>query len=325
MLAQGTYRVIPSQYIWLTRRCIFTGLAQAAVHNVEFVPELFDFETRAPTIETTLEILRKVYDSTMLRHVMPYKPSALVRERAHDVCQDGRPAEVVKLVSSWKIDASGGQEEFDHKVQELFWLTTLVFAGTGKVGRKPRLDFFLMHMCTMNIFIPSLIKAIPSTESKVKLLRAALAVILMQTISRGRPRINPKLLMSYTAIPRPPNSTYPQPFPSTVGDPRNEAYVNPWPEIVASALYHPDAHTMKAVRSLYYAAQHYGTTEAGKVPGAVMADGRESHEGMAEVDGTLFVRAAGVVMDTLGWVTHGQEEGGWDRSALGWDEAWGVS
>lgn len=43
--------------------------------------------------------------------------------------------------------------------------------------------------------------------------------------------------------------------------------------------------------------------------------------GIGKVDGTVFVRAAGVMVDTLGW-GEGGEKGEWDRSALGWDEAW---
>jgi hypothetical protein len=27
-------------------------------------------------------------------------------------------------------------------------------------------------------------------------------------------------------------------------------------------------------------------------------------------------------MDTLGWVSYGQQKGSWDRSALGWEAAW---
>ena len=42
----------------------------------------------------------------------------------------------------------------------------------------------------------------------------------------------------------------------------------------------------------------------------------------SEMDGTIFVRAAGIVMDSLGWVDYGQEARTWDRSALGWDAAW---
>ena len=43
-----------------------------------------------------------------------------------------------------------------------------------------------------------------------------------------------------------------------------------------------------------------------------------------KLDGSAFVRAAGVLLDVMGWVGPGggEQEGDWDRSALGWDEAW---
>jgi hypothetical protein len=41
---------------------------------------------------------------------------------------------------------------------------------------------------------------------------------------------------------------------------------------------------------------------------------------MAKLDGTLFIRVAGQLMDYMGWDKG--EENEWDRTALGWDEAW---
>ena len=254
--------------------------------------------------------------------VMPYDPDALVRDRLVAALKDGRPEEVLRLSKLWHINPARGQQELDERVEELFWLATLLLAGTGKPGRKPRLDFFLMHILNVSLFVPSLLRAIPTMESRVLMLRSILPVILMLLTLRGRPRINPSLLMSYTAVPRPPTTAGLQPDKSSIGDPRDEANVNPWPEIIASVVHAPDAHTVKAIRALYYAAQKYGTTPAGGAIGAFKPDGTETHEGMAQVDGTIFVRAAGVVMDTLGWVSHGQPEGQWDRSALGWDDAW---
>lgn len=43
---------------------------------------------------------------------------------------------------------------------------------------------------------------------------------------------------------------------------------------------------------------------------------------MSKVDGTVFVRAAGMIMELTGWVREGEYEAGWDFSALGYDEAW---
>jgi hypothetical protein len=311
------------------------------VHS-PYLPELFDLTPQTQPVNghatetpgsgrrpvhglSLLEILRNVYDSDILHPVMPYDSNALLSKRAADARQGGRPREISRLANLWHVDLSRGQAELDEKVEELLWLATLLLAGTSKPGRRPRLDFFLMHMVTSSLFVPSLLNAIPTMESKATLLRAMLPVILWYTVVRGRPRIDPALLMSYTETPRPPTKqglAACKRDTAAVGDLADNAYVNPWPEIVAGALHAPDAHTTKTIRSLYYAAQKYGTTPPGQAIGAFQKDGSESHKGISKMDGTIFVRAAGVVMDTLGWVSHGQKEGTWDRSGLGWDDAW---
>ncbi|KDQ61069.1 hypothetical protein JAAARDRAFT_45728 [Jaapia argillacea MUCL 33604] len=308
------------------------ALAQTAVHK-PFVPELFDVSSdtdalpnvnaQTPVGQPLLAILRQVYDSDILKPVMPYDNNALLSARIRDASMDGRPAEIRRLSALWGVHCQLQPHEFDKKVEELFWVATLLMAGTSKPGRKPRLDFFLMHILNATLFLPSLLKAIPNPESKAKLLNAYLPVILMYVEVRGRPRIDPELTMSYTSTPQPPEATaHLNPHPSGYGNPLDLDFINPWPAIISSVLHAPDAHTVKAIRALYYAAQHYGSTPAGDVPGAVDKQGKETHNGIGKLDGTVFVRAAGVVMDQLGWVTHGQPAGKWDASALGWDDAW---
>ncbi|CCM01887.1 uncharacterized protein FIBRA_03958 [Fibroporia radiculosa] len=315
------------------------GLAQTAIHS-PFVPELFDLNSgkyvNDATTETAgsprrqpargsslLAILREAYDSPIMVPVMPYDPNAFLRVRIASVLADPmRLAEIRRLAAKWCIDVRRGQQELDDKVEELLWLTTLLLASTGKRDKSPRLDFFLMHMLNMSIFIPSLLAVIPTMESKATLLRSLIPVLLMYLTIRGRPRIDPELLLSYTETPCPPGVREERPHSSSIGDSCQTEFVNPWPAIVASVLHAPDPHTLKAIRALYYAAQQYGRTPAGGAIGAFDAEGKETHKGMASADGTIFVRAAGVVMDTLGWVTHGQKAGNWDSSALGWDDAW---
>lgn len=271
-----------------------------------------------------LAILREAYQSKAMEPVMPYDPDAPLRVRIEDALKTpGRIDAIKRLAAQWQVDTSRGQAALDEKVEELLWATTLLLAGTGKPGRPPRLDFFLMHMLNMSLFLPSLLRAIPTQESKAALLHAIAPVILMYLTIRGRPRIDPPLLMSYTATLRSPGSDKEQsPHETAIGDCRDATMVNPWPGIVATVLHAPDPHTLKAIRSLYFAAQQYGITPPGGAIGAFDAEGNEMHEGMAKADGTIFVRAAGVVMDTLGWVTHGQPAGKWDFGAHGWDEAW---
>ena len=102
-----------------------------------------------------------------------------------------------------------------------------------------------------------------------------------------------------------------------------------------------DSHVIKTMRTLVLAAREYGDTEPGHVIGAYkqsegttnaganangvpLSKGREeTFEGAARLDGSIFVRAAGMLMDYMGWTTYGQpERDDWDRSALGWDDAW---
>ena len=251
---------------------------------------------------------------------MPYNPDALLSTRIREASKDGRPEEIKRLAALW-FSADEGEEQMEKKIEELFWVSTLLFAACGKPGRKPRFDFFLMHILNATLFLPSLIKAIPSKESQVKLFKAFLPVALMYLILRGRPRIDAELVMTYTPHPLPPGVPKLKPDPSAMGDPNDPACINPWLSIISSVIHAPEAHIVKAIRALYYAAQKYGHTAPGDVVGALNGE-QETHKGIAMVDGTLFIRAAGAAMDTLGWVTHGQKEGNWDRSALGWDDAW---
>ncbi|KAI0801750.1 hypothetical protein BC629DRAFT_1581168 [Irpex lacteus] len=302
------------------------ALAQTAVHS-PFLPEIYDLRSqpkgndeqaaqpsghRQPKSgHSLLAILREACESPDMAPVMPYDPNALLSKRTRDALEGGqRVREIIRLSNLWAVDPS----DIDSKIEELLWAATLLLASTGKAGRKPRLDFFLMHILTASLFLPSLMKAIPTAKSKVATLRAMVPVILM---------IDADLIMSYTSTPRPPTSYVPQPNASAVGKPDNEEYVNPWPAIIESVVHAPEPHTLKAIRSLYYASQQYGTTPKGGAIGAFLpGTEEETLKGLANVDGTIFVRAAGVVMDSLGWVTYGQEAGSWDRSALGWDDAW---
>ncbi|KAI0689698.1 hypothetical protein BC835DRAFT_229768 [Cytidiella melzeri] len=309
------------------------ALAQTAVHSPS-TPEIFDLQPQPNHHSSTkklnghrqpsqghslLAILRETYDSSIMQPVLPYDPDALLSKRLNDALEDGRRArEIVRLSNLWVVDHS----DIESKIEELIWTATLLLVSSGKQNRKPRLDFFLMHFLNASIFLPSLVSTLPRAESKTTLLRTMIPVMLLYLLIRGRPRIDADLVMGYTSIPRPPTTPTPQPAKSTLGEPGQEAYLNPWPEILQSVVHAPDAHTVKAIRALYYGARMYGTTQKGGAIGAFLPNGEETVKGMANVDGTVFVRAAGMVMNTLGWVSHGQGEGSWDRSALGWEDAW---
>lgn len=303
---------------------VATGLAQAAIHKAT-APEIYSFSYEESTSSgpgsTVLEILRKVYDSDILQPA-PYDPNALFNARLQGIVERGQ-AEIRKICADFHINTNGGDAVFVSKVEELIWAATLLMSGTGRKGREVRLDFFLMHLVTSSLFLRPYLQVLENPISKANLLRAYLSVVVLLTLARGRPRIDPGLLMSYTATPRPPGASALHPSQSALGSPTDDVDYNPWPAMFEDVVYHPDAHVLKAFRTLAFAAKEHGAVPAGEVIGAFLPDQKESHPGAAQLDGTVFVRAAGMLMDYMGWTAHGQEaRDDWDRSALGWDGAW---
>ncbi|KAK2465579.1 hypothetical protein APHAL10511_002471 [Amanita phalloides] len=314
---------------------VAAGLAMASITKL-LPTSVFDFSettnTKNVPLEdgrqparglSVLEILRQVYDSDILKPPLPYDPDSLLSEKIKNAISDGRAEEIKRILSQFEVDTNSGDQEFDAKAEEIIWTVTLLLFATGRPGRKPRLDFFLMHLVTSSLLLPSYLRVLQNPAHKVNVLRAYLTTMIVLTLSRGRPRIDPELLMSYSATPRPPVSSSLSPGDGAIGDPREDGDYNPWPAMIESILYAHDSHAVKTMRTLVYAAQKYGHIRSGHVIGAYSAkDEEETHEGIGDLDGTIFVRSAGILLGQLGWAGHGQVRGQWDRSALGWDDAW---
>ncbi|CAK5263339.1 unnamed protein product [Mycena citricolor] len=253
------------------------------------LPEIVSEPTTGVTL---LSIFRDVYDSPILAPVMPYAPNDMFGARFKQLSKNPeRGTELKRLFSQWSINTqltgAAFEAECAKKVEECLWLATLLMSATGRKGHEPRLDFFLMHILTSAICLPSLLEAFPKAIHRVQLLQGYVRVTALLTLMRGRPRMDAELLMSYTDIPRP------------IALEKDEQ-TNPWLPIIHNGLQHPDAHVIKAIRSLYYAATHYGSTSAGQVVGAVDPAGKETHPGTSRLDGSAFVRAAGITSETMG-------------------------
>ncbi|KAJ7437915.1 hypothetical protein B0H11DRAFT_2359306 [Mycena galericulata] len=285
------------------------GLALCAVTESEMTEFVLDQPSNLPEIKETtkgvtlLALLREVYDSAILKPVLPDNPNAPAMERFRKFTQQPeRGAELRRIYAKWSIDTTltgaASDKEFDSKVEECLWQATLILAATGRPNRSPIMDFFLMHVLT---------SALSYARS-----------VALWVLVRGRPRIGIPLMMSYTDSPGPAAHGLPG------GADALDAAANPWLAIIQNALQHKDAHVIKTVRALYYCAQRYGLTAPGEAIGARDEEGGETHVGAGKMDGSVFVRAAGVVTETLGWVAYGGKAGDWDRSpiALGWDAAW---
>ncbi|KAI0061597.1 hypothetical protein BV25DRAFT_1805308 [Artomyces pyxidatus] len=305
------------------------ALAQTAIHT-PLNPELFAWnlasESNSPAdllhanSSSLLDVLQETYASPTMKPVMPYDPNALIGQRGKDMLTPARIVEIRRLTALWGCSAAAlTPAATAEKARDLIFVATLLFAGTGKRGRAPRLDFFLMHVLTSALFVPHLLDALRSDEAKARLLNSYLVSLLVIVMIRGRPRIDAGLLMSYTATPVPPSQRSPAKASTTstsaaFGTPTGPGYANTWVGLLPHILPACDAHTLKAFRTLYVAAQRYGQLPRGSLSG----------EGVQDVDGSVFARVAGVLLDVMGWVGpgEGQDEGTWDRSALGWDAAW---
>ena len=308
---------------------LFLGLSEAAMTR-PLPRNVFHSEKTQEKVEpsqsiTLLELVAQVYESKILHPPMPYDPDALLSVRSRLALANGGAEEIHRICSQYGVFGDFKEADLASKVEECIWVSTLLLASTGRKGRKPRLDFFLMHLVTSSLFLQPFFAVLEKPAYKVALLNAYIPVLVLIILTRGRPRINPELLMSYTDVPRPPvsASNLPDPNSKSIGNPQNDSDYNPWPAMIEAVQYHRDSHVPKTLRTLIFASQKYGDKAPGKAIGAFHRDsGVETHNGTGKMDGTIFVRAAGLVMDTLGWVSYGQKEGSWDRSALGWDAAW---
>lgn len=275
-------------------------------------------EIKAGPPTTLLALLREVYDSRDLTP-LPYDTDPVTADWfAQRTAENPRRDIAIRdIYAQWSFNVQDGTpaEEFETKVEECMWQAALILGATSKAGRKPRMDFFFMHFLTCSLALRVVLDAVKTPLYKAQLLQAYVRAAALYIIIRGRPRIDPALVMSYSALPASPNSE----ATSGLGQMRSGS---PWLGLIDNACLHSERHVVKSIRALFYCAQKYGNTPAGAVLGAVNSSGKETHAGAAKLDGTLFIRVAGILTDAVGWVAHGDTERFWDFSGIGWEEAW---
>nr|GAT48366.1 predicted protein [Mycena chlorophos] len=304
-------------------KLVAAGLAMTAVTSPKQPNLVLDATTglpepKAEPVEgaTLFQLLREVYDSEILHPIMPYDPNASLTKRFDALAADPTRAEELKRIySQWSLSPNATPEEVDHKMAECLLQSTLLLFSSGKPDRTPRLDFFFMHLVTSSICLPSIMRVLTTVEAKNTVLQGYARVAAMWLILRGRPRIDAELIMRFPEVPTPPG-------PTSLGadslgfKSKDIAVANPWLAVIQNGLHHRDAHVVKTVRSLYYGANILPTLSSGKF-------GLEHIKGGDKLDGSLWIRAAGVVSKEMGWVAFGEKAAeDWDRSALGWDDAW---
>ncbi|OCF60373.1 hypothetical protein L486_00006 [Kwoniella mangroviensis CBS 10435] len=318
------------------------GLAETAIHsdelNLPLITPQYAHEIIHPSHpipdhlqprlgRSLLEIYSILLHSPDLAPV-PYDENSSINDRIKYATEGGKAENVRKLAEDWSLtdeELNDDKDGWKRKFEEVAILVTLLACGTGRKVKELKIDFFLMHTLTSSIFVPTYMPIL-SIPNRRLLLKAYLLVLLNTAIARGRPAIDPELIMSYDPFPVAPGSkglVKPQ-RGAVVGSPDKKDSRNPWMGIVESSLAYPDSHVPKAIRSLVYFAELYGSTRPGCFIGSYLSGG-QTHEtipGLAQVDGTVFVRAAGAIMNQMGWTREGQNEGDWEFSPVGYDEVW---
>jgi hypothetical protein len=167
-----------------------------------------------------------------------------------------------------------------------------------------------MHFVTSSLLLSSIFSLL-TRKSQELLLRGYFTTCLVWYIGHGRPELDIARFFGNTATLHPiPPGPKPNPHKDVSPSPTSLFAVtpDPWLPIIQSTLTHPDDHLSKFQRTLAEYASLFGSTPAGYFTGTELKDAEL-------IDGTLFVRVAGLTTGRLGWVREGEPplRGVWDR------------
>ncbi|EIN04426.1 hypothetical protein PUNSTDRAFT_108165 [Punctularia strigosozonata HHB-11173 SS5] len=260
----------------------------------------------------------KTHALTILARVLkdplfsPRRPRDLAESAADVLNDEDRVSKILAYTDEWLGGAEGHIEE---KLEEIAWTNVLIYGVGGFTkGKDFNADFFLMHLVTSSLFIPSLVLAL-KPASQLALLHAYFATVLTEYVGRGRPALGLESFYHNTSTDiLPPEQKEPI-TAQTFGARGVKTVPNPWLPLIQSVLGHPDDHVPKIQRAL----AHYATLYSHRYPGyfsKALEDADEKLPGLELLDSTLFVRVAGLTMDRVGWVREGQPEGGWDMAGF---------
>ncbi|KAI0072623.1 hypothetical protein K474DRAFT_361298 [Panus rudis PR-1116 ss-1] len=338
------------------------GLAEAAVQKAAppalFPPSLFEFSaaTSPSLLSRVASLAVSSASASQAKATSPHALAILARITTDDSFSPSalglpvpdnedetalarvarlRGDKLLELFNEWTVEPT--QDDLVKKFEEVVWMNVLVYAVGGYAGRNQGKDekkefngdFFLMHLITSSLFIPSLSVHL-SAEESVLLLRTYFLTCLALYVARGRPPLPiAEFYKATTAAPEPPG---PRPTPS--GNTYKEGAVdahdlglndeawapatkiitpNPWLPILQTTLVHPNEHLCKIQRALAHFSASFGLAAPGSFS---FLGGSGGLNGADVLDGTLFIRAAGLTANRLGWMREGEDERGWDNNGF---------
>lgn len=225
-----------------------------------------------------------------------------------------------EYVEMWEFDTISDIGIADI-VEELSWVNSIIFGVGGHLSSQEfRADFLLMHLLTSSLFLPSVLANIPKSSSRRLLLLTYFTMSLTYYVSRGRPTLDLRGFYNATEhlLHKAPGQGI-LPAPGTLPNPSSDLAQTPntWLRLIQSAVVHPNEHLCKAQRALAHYSSLYGKRRKGWTTSlssthSVARDSAEDEVGLAELDGTLFLRVAMLTQNRLGWMREGEPEHNWD-------------
>jgi hypothetical protein len=334
-----------------------TGLASTAVHqagsSAVITRSLFE-SSPVPVVETLTSRLSSALNEASKGNVEPsanVHAFSILARILKDSRFDGKERDdnfqmysnvmnthgeaLKKHASEWTVDTSDPRE-VERKIEELVWATVVIYGIPGWTeGATFNADFFQcvtllllrfiqhttdslqlysMHLVTSSLFLSSIAAELKPSSQEL-LLRGYFVVILGWWVGRGRPGFDiPAFFAADTAYPTPPG---PLPTPSEKVLPSQSSPIaitpNPWLPILQTAIVHRDDHLPKLQRSL----AHYGSLYGLRAPGQADFSNTELPDA-EKLDGTLFLRVAGLTAKRMGRVREGEEPSAhfWDRQGF---------
>ncbi|KAH6905273.1 hypothetical protein BKA70DRAFT_1226037 [Coprinopsis sp. MPI-PUGE-AT-0042] len=264
------------------------GLAQCAVHAADTHPlvpsTVFDgtlFKTKADGSKDldTLHILGQIYDklhdnASDKQAIHPGQLDKMLAQNA---------AVLLELANQWELDVEklGEDEYLQGKIKDIVFLVVSLYGVSGWTIRSKdqstRADFFLMHLVTSSIFLPSIATLI-SPVARARLLHTYLLMAFALYAFNDCPKLD---FTGFYALQQ------------TLAEGPGKS--NPWLPIIEHAIEHHDEHLVKTQRALSAWASHFGSSPAS-------FDGSTSSGlvGLEKLDGNLFLRTAQLTMARVG-------------------------
>ncbi|VDB95953.1 unnamed protein product [Peniophora sp. CBMAI 1063] len=241
---------------------------------------------------------------------------------------------IARHVAAWYdawmdgVPADKAESQLALMVEDVLLTVTTWYAAAGWGKRRPdqvtHNSFIAMHFVTSSMFLPNLVLAnsrhyqaldppLP-LRSRAALLRGFVNQCAHWYVGMGRAPVPIADFYSATDNFVFSNATA---LDTRGAAQRNmgtmtqtERYSSPasaWARIWPSIIVHPNEHLVKLIRALGAFSQMYGVRGKGFYAGAASA-----HVDAGAVDGTLFVRAAALTMEKMGWVAEGEPTRVWE-------------